>query len=340
MIDFNNKTVFITGGTGSFGKKYVEYLLENFPGISKIVIYSRDEFKQHQFRNSLHKSKIDKVKFIIGDVRDLQRLTMSLRGIDYVVHAAALKHVTAGEENPGEFIKTNIIGAENIIQASIAAGVKRVVAMSTDKAVYPVSLYGATKLCSDKLFIAANDHKGNAETIFCVVRYGNLLGSRGSVLPLFIAKAKEGLIPLTDERMTRFHIDYPAVIKLVMFAITNTLGGEIFIPKLPSFKIIDLAKAVDENCKIEIVGARPGEKLHEELIDEANSSNVLETDDYYIILPANTNYPDQNPLKKYQPVKRNKSFTYSSDKNDQWLNVEELRKIIYSEVNTDFLISV
>jgi UDP-N-acetylglucosamine 4,6-dehydratase/5-epimerase len=338
MIDLNNKTVFVTGGTGSFGKKYVEYLLENYPGISRIIIYSRDEFKQHQFRNSLHKSKISKVKFILGDVRDLQRLTISLQGVDYLIHAAALKHVTAGEENPGEFIKTNIMGSENIIQASIAAGVKKVVAMSTDKAVYPVSLYGATKLCSDKLFIAANDNKGNSETVFSVVRYGNLLGSRGSVLPLFIAKAKEGLIPVTDERMTRFHISYSDVIQLVMFAITNTMGGEIFIPKLPSFKIIDLARAVDENCKIEIIGARPGEKLHEELIDEANSSNTLELDNYYIVLPANSNYSDLSHLKKYKPVKNNKPFSYSSHKNDQWLDVEELKKIIYSEVNIDFLI--
>jgi UDP-N-acetylglucosamine 4,6-dehydratase len=338
MIDLNNKTVFITGGTGSFGKKYTDYLLEKFPEINKIIIYSRDEYKQHQLRNGLPKNKLSKIKFILGDVRDLQRLTYSLKGVDYVIHAAALKQVTAGEENPIEFIKTNILGSENIIHASLATGVKKVIAMSTDKAVYPVSLYGATKLCSDKLFIAANNNKGSSDISFSVVRYGNLLGSRGSVLPLFISKAKEGLIPVTDERMTRFHISYSDVIQLVLFALENAIGGEIFIPKLPSFKVIDLAKAVDQNCKIEIIGARPGEKLHEELIDETNSCNVLETENYYIVFPDDNIPSDINPLKKYKAIKINKPFAYSSDKNSKWLNTEELKKIIHLEINSDFLI--
>jgi UDP-N-acetylglucosamine 4,6-dehydratase len=332
MINLNNKTIFISGGTGSFGKKYVEYLLINYPEIKEIIIFSRDEYKQHQFKLDIPKDKISKVKFILGDIRDLNRLLNSLKGVDYVIHAAALKQVAAGEENPSEFIKTNIIGSENIIYASIANKVKKVIAMSTDKAVCPISLYGATKLCAERLFISANENINNMETIFSVVRYGNLLGSRGSVLPLFFLKAKGGLIPVTDEGMTRFHINYSDIIKLLMFTLSNTLGGEIVIPKLPSFKIIDLARAVDENCKIEFIGVRQGEKLHEQLID-SDTSNIIELDKYFMLLPKDRKRENLNYLKEYNPIKLNKPFVYSSENNNQWLNVEDLKKIIQFEIN-------
>lgn len=332
MIDLNYKRVFISGGTGSFGKKYLYYLLENYPDISKIIIYSRDEFKQHQIKIGLPKESLLKVEFILGDIRDFDRLTQSLVGVDYLIHAAALKHVSAGEENPTEFIKTNIIGSENIIKASILAKVKKVIAMSTDKAVLPVSLYGATKLCADKLFISANDKIKNTGTIFSVVRYGNLLGSRGSVLPLFLEKAKSGVIPITDKNMTRFHISYSEVVTLIMFALNNSKGGEIFVPKLPSFRILDLAKAIDPYAKIEIIGARQGEKLHEELIDSTYSTNLVELDSYYIVFPNNLRLDNLEHLKQYNPKMNKESFSYTSDRNVKWLNVDELKTIIHFEM--------
>ncbi|WP_018344808.1 polysaccharide biosynthesis protein [Cytophaga aurantiaca] len=331
MNDLNDKTVFITGGTGSLGKKYVTFLLEQFPLIKSVIVYSRDEYKQYQFKNSLSEDQRKKVTFVLGDIRDLPHLTQSLKGVDYVLHTAALKHVTVGEENPSEFIKTNIIGSENLIHACISAGVKKVVAMSTDKAVAPLSLYGSTKLCADKLFIAAGNK--NQDTIFSVVRFGNLLGSRGSVLSHFIAKAKEGVIPVTDERMTRFHIDYVDLIQLIMLAFNSAQGGEIYIPKLASYKITDLAKAVDEDAKIEFVGIRPGEKIHEELIHNADSSNVLELENYYIVMPPNKGINDMKHLDKYKPVKIHQSLSYSSDVNTQWLDSEDLRGIIKSEIH-------
>jgi UDP-N-acetylglucosamine 4,6-dehydratase len=331
MNDLNNKTVFITGGTGSLGKKYVLFLLEQFPQIKNVIVYSRDEYKQYQFKNILSEEQRKKVTFMLGDIRDLQYLIQSLKGVDYVLHTAALKHVTGGEENPSEFIKTNIIGSENLIHACISAGVKKVVAMSTDKAVAPLSLYGSTKLCSDKLFIAAANK--NQHTIFSIVRFGNLLGSRGSVLSHFIAKAKEGIIPVTDERMTRFHINYSDLIRLIMMAFNSAQGGEIYIPKLASYKITDLAKAVDADAKIEFIGIRPGEKIHEELIHKADSSNVLELENYYVIMPADKGIYDVNYLAKYNPVKMHQSLSYSSDINSQWLGSDDLRDIIKSEIH-------
>lgn len=330
MNDLNNKTVFITGGTGSLGKKYVAFLLEQFPLIKNVIVYSRDEYKQYQFKNSLSEEQRKKVVFVLGDIRDFQYLTQSLKGVDYVLHTAALKHVTGGEENPSEFIKINILGSENLIQACISAGVKKVVAMSTDKAVAPLSLYGSTKLCADKLFITEGNK--NKDIIFTVVRFGNLLGSRGSVLPHFIAKAKEGVIPVTDERMTRFHIDYTDLIQLIMLAFNSALGGEIYIPKLASYKIIDLAKAVGPHAEIEFVGIRPGEKIHEELIHKADSSNVLELEKYYIILPANKGSDDVKHLDNYKPIKMHQSFSYFSDINSQCLDSDDLREIIKSEI--------
>jgi FlaA1/EpsC-like NDP-sugar epimerase len=331
MNDLNNKTVFITGGTGSLGKKYVAFLLEQFPLIKNVIVYSRDEYKQYQFKNTLSEEQRKKVIFVLGDIRDLQHLIQSLKGVDYVLHTAALKHVSGGEENPSEFIKTNILGSENLIQACISAGVKKVVAMSTDKAVAPLSLYGSTKLCADKLFIAAGSK--NKDIIFSVVRFGNLLGSRGSVLSHFIAKSKEGVIPITDERMTRFHIGYADLIRLIMLAFNSALGGEIYIPKLASYKITDLAKAVDSDAKIEFIGIRPGEKIHEELIHKADSSNVLELENYYIIMPANKDIKDVKHLDAYKPVKMHQSLSYSSDINSQWLDSDDLRDIIKSEIH-------
>lgn len=332
MNDLNNKTVFITGGTGSLGRRYVLFLLDQFPLLKNVIVYSRDEYKQYQFKNSLTEQQRKKVIFMLGDVRDLPHLTQSLRGVDYVLHTAALKHVTGGEENPSEFIKTNIIGSENLIQASISAGVKKVVAMSTDKAVAPLSLYGATKLCADKLFIAAGNNT-YYQTIFSIVRFGNLLGSRGSVLSHFISKAKEGIIPITDERMTRFHIDYTDLIRLIMLAFNSSVGGEIYIPKLASYKITDLAKAVDADAKIEFVGIRPGEKIHEELIHPADSSNVLELENYYIIMPAGKGINDFKHLDSYKPIQIHQSLSYSSDVNMKWLDSDDLKNIIKSEVH-------
>lgn len=331
MNDLNNKTVFITGGTGSLGKKYVTFLLQEFPFIKNVIVYSRDEYKQYLFKNTLTEAQREKVLFILGDIRDLQHLTQSLKGVDYVLHTAALKHVTGGEENPSEFIKTNIIGSENLIQACSTAGVKKVVAMSTDKAVAPLSLYGATKLCADKLFLAAANK--NKDIIFSVVRFGNLLGSRGSVLSHFITKAKEGIIPITDERMTRFHIDHADLIRLIMLAFNSAQGGEIFIPKLASYKITELAKAVDPDAILEFVGIRPGEKIHEELIHKADSSNVLELENYYVIMPVNKSIYDVKHLDQYNPVKMHRSLSYSSDINSKWLNSDDLRNIIKSQLH-------
>ena len=281
---FKNKSILITGGTGSFGKAFLKFLIKNYKGYKKIIIYSRDELKQYEMSNEYEESKYPFIRYFLGDVRDKSRFKRSLEGVDYVIHAAALKQVPASEYNPFEVIKTNINGAQNIVESCLDSNVKKVVALSTDKAVSPLNLYGATKLCSDKLFISANNIIGKRKLSFSVVRYGNVMGSRGSVIPQFLKQKKTGIINVTDKRMTRFNILMEDSIRLVLWALKNSLGGEVFVPKIPSYRILDLAKAVAPNCKINYIGLRPGEKLHEELISEGESYNTVDLEKYYAIL--------------------------------------------------------
>lgn len=336
MIDLNHKSVLITGGTGSFGKKFVETLIHKYPQIKRLVIFSRDELKQFEMAQLFPHSKYPFIRFFLGDVRDKERLYRAFRGIDIVVHAAALKQVPAAEYNPMEFIKTNVIGAENIINASIDSGIKNVVALSTDKAAAPINLYGATKLCSDKLFIAANNMVGGQDIKFSVVRYGNVIGSRGSVVPFFLNKAKEGVLPITHEDMTRFNISLKEGIELVLMALEKAWGGELFVPKLPSFKIMDMAQAIGPHCRHEMVGIRPGEKIHEEMITETDSQNTLEFDNYFVIVPTNPKWNVDQYLEHYQGKRVPFGFRYSSGANSEWLSVEELREQIRRHVQPDF----
>lgn len=336
MIDLNHKSVLITGGTGSFGKKFVEILTLKFPQIRRLVIFSRDELKQFEMAHQFPHSKYPFVRFFLGDVRDKERLYRAFRGIDTVVHAAALKQVPAAEYNPMEFIKTNVIGAENIINAAIDSGVKNVVALSTDKAAAPINLYGATKLCSDKLFIAANNMVGSQDIKFSVVRYGNVIGSRGSVVPFFLNKAKEGVLPITHEEMTRFNISLQEGIDLVLMALEKAWGGELFVPKLPSFRIMDMAQAIGPHCRHEVVGIRPGEKIHEEMITETDSQNTLEFDNYFVIVPTNPKWSVDQYLEHYQGKRVPFGFKYSSGANTEWLDVEALREQIRRHVQPDF----
>ena len=332
----NNKSILVTGGTGSFGKAFVKTVFNKFPKVKRLVIYSRDELKQYEMSLDFPIEKYPAIRFFLGDVRDYPRLKRACQGIEIVIHAAALKQIPAAEYNPMEFIKTNIMGAQNVIDAAIRSDVKRVVALSTDKAAAPINLYGATKLCSDKLFVAANNIKGDQEIWFSVVRYGNVIGSRGSVIPFFLNKRKDGALPITNPNMTRFNISLDEGIKLVFYAIENALGGEIFVPKIPSYKIVDVANAIAPNCKQEIVGIRPGEKLHEEMITETDSYNTIECKKYYIILPSMSIHTKSDFIKQFKakPVKEN--FKYNSNTNDQWLSVDEIRNQIKTYVDPNF----
>ena len=319
-----NKVILITGATGSFGNAFVRYALDHLSP-KKIIVYSRDEFKQYEMSK---KFPAPQLRFFIGDVRDRDRLYRALTGVDYVIHAAALKQVPAAEYNPFEAVQTNVIGAQNLISACIDAGVKRVVALSTDKACNPVNLYGATKLCSDKLFIAANAYAGGRETSFSVVRYGNVLGSRGSVIPFFKECAAKKEIPITDERMTRFWITLPQAVQLVITALDRMNGGELFIPKIPSMKIVDLAEVVAPGCRYKIIGIRPGEKLHEMMISHDDSRNLYATKEFYIKLPDFAFWKVVVPKDaKLVP----EGFEYASDTNEQWLSVEDMRTILKKE---------
>jgi len=318
----DNKTILVTGGTGSFGKKFTELVLREY-NIRKLIIFSRDELKQAQMKSEFNNNP--KLRFFIGNVRDKDRLYRAFDGVDIVVHAAALKRVPECEYNPFEAIKTNILGAENVINAAIDRGVKRVVALSTDKAANPVNLYGATKLCSDKLFTAGNAYVGDKDTRFAVVRYGNVMGSRGSVIPLFRKMRETGVLPITDPRMTRFWITLEEGVKLVIRAIEEMDGGEIFVPKIPSMKITDLAEAIAPECRQEVVGIRPGEKLHEVMITMTDSRHTLEFDDYFIIEPEYDWWKNNNH-KNGKPVRD--GFEYNSGNNDRWLTVEEMREIL------------
>lgn len=320
MLD--GKTILVTGGTGSFGKKFTRMVLDRYD-VNKLIIFSRDELKQAQMRTEFGNNP--KLRFFIGDVRDKERLYRAFDGVDIVIHAAALKRVPECEYNPFEAIKTNVIGAQNIIDAAIDRGVSKIVALSTDKAVNPINLYGATKLCSDKLFIAGNSYVGGKETRFAVVRYGNVVGSRGSVVPLFMKLKNTGKLPITDPRMTRFWITLEEGVEMVFTALEKMQGGEIFVPKIPSMKVIDLAEAIAPECELEIVGIRPGEKLHESLITASDARHTLEFENYYIIQPEFSwwrlgNHKDGKPIEE--------DFEYTSDKNEEWLTVEEMREML------------
>lgn len=333
----NNKSILITGGTGSFGKQFVKTILDKFSDIKRLVIYSRDELKQFDMSHLYPNEKYSNVRFFIGDVRDGERLRRACEGIDTIVHAAALKHVPIAEYNPMEFIKTNIIGAENVINAALDTSVNNVVALSTDKAAAPINLYGATKLCSDKLFIAANNIKGSRDLKFSVVRYGNVMGSRGSVIPFFLSKKKEGELPITDPEMTRFNISLAEGVDMVLHAIEYSKGGEIFVPKIPSYRITDVAEAIGPDCRIDYVGIRPGEKIHEEMITASDAPNTLDIDKYYVILQNGgknrSKYLAENNCKEVPT-----GFSYNSGTNKDWLTVSDLRKLIVKYVDPDFKI--
>lgn len=325
----NDKTILITGGTGSFGKMFTKTLLRDYPDIKKIIIYSRDEYKQFVMQNMPEfKPYESKLRFFIGDVRDKERLYRAFEGVDYIVHAAALKQVPACEYNPFEAVKTNVMGAQNIIDAALDRSVKRVVALSTDKACAPINLYGATKLCSDKLFIAGNAYAGAKDTKFAVVRYGNVAGSRGSVIPFFQKLVDEGVkeLPITDINMTRFWLKLESAVEMVVDALENMQGGELYVKKIPSMKMPDLAKAIAPDLKIKEVGIRPGEKIHEQMITKEDARNTLEFDEYYIILPEIDLENITHKYPKGKPVASD--FEYHSGNNNRWLTVEDMRKLI------------
>ena len=333
----NNKTVLITGGTGSFGKQFIETILKRYSDVKKIIIYSRDELKQSVIKQKYPAYDYPQLRFFIGDVRDKERLTQACEGVDVIIHAAAIKQVDTAEYNPTECIRTNIDGAENVINAALACGVHDVVALSTDKACAPINLYGATKLASDKLFAAANNIRGSKDIKFSVVRYGNVMGSRGSVIPFFMDKKKEGLLPITHEEMTRFNISLQDGVNLVMFALDNHLGGEIFIPKIPSYKILDVAEAIAPECKQRVVGIRPGEKLHEEMITDTDSLNTIDLGPYYAILPSvSFTYQEQDYIDHHKATKVPFGFKYNSGTNTEWETVEGLRDLIVEHVDASF----
>lgn len=326
----------VTGGTGSFGKKFVETVIKRYPDIKRLVIYSRDELKQYEMAQDFPKKKYPNLRFFIGDVRDRDRLKRACENVDIIVHAAALKHVPIAEYNPFECIQTNVIGAENVVNAAMDCGVKTVVALSTDKAAAPINLYGATKLCSDKLFIAANNIKGKRDLKFSVVRYGNVLGSRGSVVPFFLQERKSGKLPITHPEMTRFNITLEEGIEMVLYAIEKAWGGELFVPKIPSYKILDVAQAVAPNCQQNIIGIRPGEKLHEEMITETDSLNTLDCGRYYVILPVVPNWNLDDWKKTFDAKAVPLGFKYNSGQNTEWLSVPQLRELVKKHVDPQF----
>lgn len=334
----NGKRILVTGGTGSFGKKFIETVFKKYPDVKRVVVYSRDELKQYEMALQYPVDKYPQLRFFIGDVRDGERLKRACERIDIIVHAAALKHVPIAEYNPIECIKTNINGAENVVNAALDCGVQKVVALSTDKACAPINLYGATKLCSDKLFIAANNMKGSRDLKFSVVRYGNVLGSRGSVVPFFIKKRKEGVLPITHAGMTRFNITLEEGVDMVMYAIENAWGGELFVPKIPSYTITDVATAVAPDCKTEIVGIRPGEKLHEEMITETDSMSTYDCGKYYVIAPSVPLWSMNDWMSKFKAVKVPEGFKYNSGTNSEWVNPEEIRTLIKAHIDPNFVV--
>ncbi|MHC8949272.1 UDP-N-acetylglucosamine 4,6-dehydratase (inverting) [Sphingobacterium hungaricum] len=331
-----NKSILITGGTGSLGKALTSHILNTYPNLKRLVIFSRDEQKQFQMAQEYPSNKFPQVRFFIGDVRDKERLIRACKGIDYVIHAAAMKHVHIAEYNPDECVKTNIIGGQNVIDACLQSNVERVVALSTDKACAPINLYGATKLASDKLFVAANNISGNNPIRFSVVRYGNVMGSNGSVIPFFINNKRNGILPITDSNMTRFNISLEGGVEMVMHALFNAWGGEIFIPKIPSYRIMDVAEAIGPECEHKIVGIRPGEKIHEEMITPSDSFYTYDLGKYYTILPSVTKWNLQEFLSNFNGVKVKEGFAYTSGDNTEWETVETLRELIKEYVDPTF----
>jgi UDP-N-acetylglucosamine 4,6-dehydratase len=332
MLDLNGKSILITGGTGSLGVHLTQTIFQRFPEIRRLVIYSRDEQKQFQMAQQFPHAKYNAIRFFIGDVRDYERLRRAMKDIDYVIHAAAMKHVPIAEYNPMECVKTNVMGAENVINAALETEVSRVVALSTDKAAAPINLYGATKLVSDKLFVAANGVRGKRDCAFSVVRYGNVMGSNGSVIPFFIQKKASGILPITDPTMTRFNISLEDGVEMVLHALDTAWGGEIFVPKIPSYRILDVAKAIAPECKTEVVGIRPGEKIHEEMITSSDSYTTYDLGKYYAILPQVPVFKLHEFISHFNAKKVEEGFRYNSGENSEWVDANQLRKLISDNV--------
>ena len=333
----SRKNVLITGATGSFGKKFIATIVRKFPDVNKVIIFSRDELKQSDLRQIYPEKQFPQLRFFLGDVRDFDRLKRACEDVDVIIHAAAIKQVDTAEYNPTECIRTNILGAENIIHAAIDCGVKDVVALSTDKACAPINLYGATKLVSDKLITAANNIKGSKDIRFSVVRYGNVMGSRGSVIPFFLKQRDAGILPITSVEMTRFNISLQDGVDMVLYALEHHIGGEIFVPKIPSYKILDVAEAVAPGCRTEVVGIRPGEKLHEEMITDTDSLNTIDLGQYYVILPSvSLTYTEEEYLSHHNAVKVPLGFRYNSGTNAEWETVDSLRLMIKKHVDKQF----
>ena len=329
-----NRSILVTGGTGSFGKAFVRTVLRRAPNIKRLVVFSRDELKQFEMQHEFNSAEYPGIRYFLGDIRDYDRLRRALSGIDTVIHAAALKQVPAAEYNPFEFIKTNILGAQNLVEACLDNEVHDVVALSTDKAAAPINLYGATKLCSDKLFTAANNIRGKRDLRFSVVRYGNVMGSRGSVIPFFLDRRSTGVLPITDPDMTRFNISLQDGVDMVLWALENAHGGEILVPKIPSYRITDVAKAIGPDCEHKIVGVRPGEKIHEEMITSSDSYNTVDLGEYFAILPMSGHYGidqycDHNGCKPVEP-----GFAYNSGTNTDFLTVEQIRALIEKHLDS------
>ena len=332
----SGKSILITGGTGSLGKELTKTILEKWPKVQRLIIYSRDEQKQFQMAQEYPVEQYPMIRFFIGDVRDLERLKRAFIGVDYVIHAAAMKHVHIAEYNPDECVKTNIGGAENVIKATLGSSVTDVVALSTDKACAPINLYGATKLTSDKLFIAANNIVGKQDVKFSVVRYGNVMGSNGSVIPFFLNRRASGILPITEPTMTRFNISLTDGVKMVLHAMEHSWGGELYVPKIPSYRITDVAEAIGPECEHPVIGIRPGEKIHEEMITSSDSFTTYDLGEYYVILPQVTKWDLDSYIKEFDARKVPSGFSYTSGVNEDFETVEGLRELICEHVDTDF----